>query len=117
MTSGGTARARVVAEALVAGAAVGLFGVAWWLRVEWLERRFGLETGHAYFLTIERAILVGVGVALLLAARPRVGRWAERVGGGEVVATCFRFAVAFVLAIVASEVGLRILKLPRRYDM
>jgi hypothetical protein len=117
MTTVTPARRRVVAELLVVAAGLALFAGAWALDVEWLERRFGLETAHGYFLTIERAILVATGAALIVVFRPKAGRWTERVGAGEAVATCVRFTVALVLAVVASEVGLRILKLPRRYDM
>jgi hypothetical protein len=117
MTTAGPARRRVVAELLVVAAAVGLFGGAWVLDVEWLKRRFGLESGHLYFLTIERAILIAAGIGLIALARPKLGRWVERVGTGEALASTLRIGLAFPLAVVASEVGLRILKLPRRYDM
>ncbi|MGO8999958.1 MAG: SGNH/GDSL hydrolase family protein [Polyangiaceae bacterium] len=117
MTGEEASRRRVIAELLVVAAGLSLLGGAWALNVEWLERRFGLETGHTYFLTIERAILIAAAVALIVVARPKVGRWTERVGTAEALGACFRIGLAFVLAIVASEVGLRILKLPRRYDM
>ncbi|MGO8998932.1 MAG: hypothetical protein ACLQVI_36870 [Polyangiaceae bacterium] len=110
-------RRRAVAESLVAAVGLASLAGACALRVEWLQRRFGLEAEHMSYPWIERAILVAVGAALLFGARPWVGRWAEQVSAREALATCFRFGLAFVLAIVASEVGLRILKLPRRYTM
>jgi hypothetical protein len=117
MTARRTSRRRVVAELLVVCLGLGLMAGAWALDVEWLQRHFGLQAGHEYYLTDERAILVTVAIALIVAARPKVGRWTERVGAAEAVGASLRIGIAFVLAIVASEVGLRILKLPRRYDM
>jgi hypothetical protein len=116
MATRGPSRRRIVAEALVVCVALGLAACAWALDVEWLRIRFGLELGHEYFLTRERAALITVALALLVLARPRVGRWTERVGAAETVAASLRIGIAVVLAIVASEVGLRILKLPKRYD-
>ncbi len=109
------ARARVVAELAVVAAALGLFCAAWSLRFEWLERRFGLE--HRYLLTLERAILLAAGGALLVLARPVVSRWAGGVGGREAAMACARIGLATAFALVASELGLRALKLPRRSAM
>jgi hypothetical protein len=117
MTTERPARPRVVAELVVVALGLGLFACARALSFEWLERRFGLDYEHGQILTIERTILVVLGFAVIFVARPIVGRWTARVGGGEALATCFRYGVAFLLSIAASEVGLRILKLPRRPEM
>ena len=117
MTTGRTARRRVVAELFVVSVGLGLLAGARALSFEWLQRRFGLDYEHGHILAIERVSLVVAAGALVLVARPIVGRWTERVGAEEAMSTCLRFGVAFVLSLVASEVGLRILKLPRRYEM
>jgi hypothetical protein len=104
--------ARIVAEVLVVAAGLAAFAGAFALDLAWLERRFGLERPELVWR--ERALLIAVGIALTLFARPRVGRWAERVGAAEAVGACFRIGVSVVLAFVASEVGLRALKLPWR---
>src|SRR5580704_17334734 len=101
---------RVVAELVVVLAGLGLFAGAWALSVEWLTRRFGLE--HPYFLTVERAILVTLGLVLVVAVRPWAGRWTQRVGAAAALGACFRIGLALVLAVVASEVALRVLHLP-----
>lgn len=106
------ARSRIAAEVLVAGAGVAFLGLAWWLRIDWLRRRFSLERPFVFWL--ERGALVAIAVALLVFVRPRVGAWAERVGAKEAASAAARVAVAAVLAAIASEMGLRILGLPRR---
>jgi hypothetical protein len=105
--------ATIVAEAVVVASGLAFVGAAWWLDVGWLVRRFGLESSHLYFAAIERGVLVVAGLALILIARPKLGRWVARVGGAESLATCVRFALALSLSLVASEVGLRALRLPR----
>jgi hypothetical protein len=106
---------RIVAELVVVAAAVALLAGACALDLEWLKRRFALER-TAVFVG-ERAALAAAGIALLVLGRARAGRWAERVSGVEALAASFRLCVAIALAIVASEVSLRILRLPRRYEM
>ncbi len=117
MAEGASRRGRIVAEVVVVGATFALLAAARALDMEWLERRFATESTHPWVLALERTILVGAALALVLVARPRLGRWVERVGPGEALAACGRYAVALVLALVASEVGLRVLDLPRRYDI
>jgi len=57
-----------------------------------------------------------VGLLLLFFVRPRVGRWAGSHPPAESLAACGRMAVALALAVVASEVGLRVLHLPHPKD-
>ena len=116
MAAGDPGRARrLVGETLAALVGLGLLVGASLLRREWLERRFALERPAVF--VAERAILVVAGLALFLVARPRIGRWVERVGAGAALGACLRLGLAPVLAVVSSEAALRILKLPRRYEM
>jgi hypothetical protein len=108
-------RDRLVAEGLVVAAGLGLLAGAWWLNVEWLTRRFGLE--HPEFLEVERAVLVGAAIGLIVIARPLLGRWVQRVGGGEALAAWLRVVLSIVLAFVASEVVLRVTKYPRPHGV
>ena len=110
-------RRRVVAELVTVGVGCMLFAAAGALNVEWQTRRFGLEDGRAHVVLIERAVLVVIAIAVVTVLRPLIGRWTTRVGGVEAIATCARIGLAVVLALVGSEVALRILGLPRPHGV
>jgi hypothetical protein len=110
-------RARDVAELIVAGLGGAALAAAWQLDFEWFERYFAFESTSAGIALAWRALLGVVGVALALVARPRAGRWVRRLGAAHALATCARVVVALGLSLVAAEVGLRLLGLPRRHDM
>ena len=62
-----------------------------------------------------RLIGIGLGLAFLLAG-PFAGRWVARIGPAEAAATCARMGVALVLALVAGEIGMRVMHLPHTPD-
>jgi hypothetical protein len=111
----GLPRRRIVAELLVVAAGAGFLWGAWALSIEWLERRFGLQ--RLEFFPRERAVLIAIGLVLIVVVRPFVGRFTQRVGGAEAIAATFRLALAMVLAVVASEVALRVTKFPWRHGV
>jgi hypothetical protein len=115
MTDGRSAATRIVAELIVLGPGLALLACAWRIDLRWFQRHTA-ATGAALPLACRAAVLL-VGLAVVVLARPRAGRWAARVGAREAAAASARIAVAFVAALVASEIGLRALKLPARCDM
>jgi hypothetical protein len=109
--------ARGLAEGLVVAVAAALLAFARHVDVPWFERYFALAATHAYVVTMWRVALAGAALVLVVHVRPRAGRWVARVGAREASAASARMALSVFLALVASEVGLRILRLPRRSDM
>ena len=114
-------RARLVAELLVGALGVAALAWAWHADLRYCERHFCAELvandsyklGAAYCWRAGAAI---VGFLLLFIVRPRAGRWAESRPPAACMAACGRIGVALALAVVASEVGLRVLHLPRPKD-
>jgi hypothetical protein len=110
--------ARIVAEAIVVVLGLAALVWAWHADLSYCQRHL-----MVWFHTFDpyrqargwmwRGAGVVVGALLLLFVRPRAGRWASRQSPGESVAACARAGLAVVLALVASEVGMRILHLPR----
>jgi hypothetical protein len=110
-------RGRIVAEVAVVVVAAASLALACRIDAEWCERYFSLIAERVGFVWMWRGILTALALALVLHVRPRLGRWVDRVGAGEALAACARIGLSLVLSVVASEIGLRLLNLPRRYDM
>jgi hypothetical protein len=112
-------RVRVAVEAIVVAAALLVLAWAWRADLHWFERHYFLyywarspsETRAALGWRIAAVV---VGAALLFVVRPLAGRWAGRKSPREALDACGPMTVALLLALVASEVGLRVLRLPRR---
>jgi hypothetical protein len=110
--------ARIVAETVVA--ALGVFALAWAWHADlaYCQRHLLVWSNtfdphrHAHALACRTAGAV-LGLALLLLIRPVVGRWASRQPPGESLGACARAGLAVVLALVASEIGMRVLHMPR----
>jgi hypothetical protein len=115
MSIGVSARTRLLAELLVSALAFCLLVFAWQIDLPWFARHTA-ATGVALPIAC-RAGAALVGVAVFALARPRAGRWAARVGPREAAAASTRLLLAIAAAFVASEIGLRILKLPHRTDI
>jgi hypothetical protein len=114
-------RARLVAELLVGGLGAAVLAWAWHADLRYCERHFCAEcfAYDSYQLHAAHAWRVGgalVGLVLLFVVRPLSGRWAGRRPVGQSLAAVGRIVLALVLAIVASEIGLRVLHLPRPRD-
>jgi hypothetical protein len=114
-------RARLVAELLVGTLGVAALAWAWHADLVYCERHFCAECRayDGYQLWATRAWRfagAAIGVLLLVVARPLAGRWAGSRPPGESLAACARMLLALVLSLVASEVGLRALHLPRGKD-
>jgi hypothetical protein len=114
-------RARLVAELLVGALGVAALAWAWHADLRYCERHFCFmyfpSDGHQ-LLALRGWRVAGavVGLLLLLVLRPRVGRWAGSRPPAESLAACGRMALALALAVVASEVGMRVLHLPHPKD-
>jgi len=114
-------RARLVAELLAGALGVVALAWAWHADLRYCERHFcaelvaydGYQLGVAYGWRAGGAL---VGFLLLFFVRPRAGRWAASRPPAACVAACGRIALALALALVASEIGLRALHLPRPKD-
>jgi hypothetical protein len=63
-----------------------------------------------------RLVLSALGV-VSLAGAPFAARWAGRVGPAEAAGATFRMGIALALSLVASEIGMRVLHLPRGADI
>jgi hypothetical protein len=114
-------RARLVSELLVGALGVAALAWAWHADLRYCERHFCSECfvvdAHQLFVArCWRAAGALVGLLLLFFVRPRVGRWAGSRPPAESLAACGRIAVALVLALVASEIGMRVLHLPHPRD-
>jgi hypothetical protein len=114
-------RARLVAEGLVGALGVAALAWAWHADLRYCERHFCAELvaydsyqlGAAYCWRAGAAL---VGFLLLFIVRPRAGRWAEQRPPAACMAAGGRLTLALALALVASEIGLRVLHLPRPKD-
>ncbi|HKP79461.1 MAG TPA: hypothetical protein VJU34_10090 [Phenylobacterium sp.] len=78
----------------------------------WLERHtlpefFQPRTEQQRALTFVHGALIALAAALLIWARPRIGRWAARKPGRELATDLLPTLIAVVLALGASEVLLR----------
>jgi hypothetical protein len=110
--------ARIVAEAVVVVLGIATLAWAWQADLDYCQRHL-LVWFHTFDphrqarARMWRAAAAIVGAVLLLAVRPMVGRWASRRAPRESLAACARTSVAVMLALVASEIGMRVLHLPR----
>lgn len=115
-------RTRVLVELLVAALGVPLLVFAWRADRDWSEDHltpFLCATGpadhrHAAALRWVAALLGG---ALLLVARPILGRWAARSGAAKTWSAGARVGVAALMALVVGDLGLRLVeKKPPKKD-
>jgi hypothetical protein len=107
-----SARARArLSQALVLAAAVVALVFAWRARLEWFERRWSLGSSHAWVATALRLAAVALALVLTFVVCPRLARWVARAGRCEATAWA-RAAAAVVLALVVSEVVMRVTGLP-----
>jgi hypothetical protein len=117
--SGERERARVVAEIIVSAFGLACVALAWRADFRWCER-YMMQFFWANTPALVRKALFwriagfAIGIAILAILRPIVGRWVEKRGGREALASCARYGVAIFLALGTSEMALRILKLPRQ---
>jgi hypothetical protein len=114
-------RARLVAELLAGALGVAALVWAWHADLRYCERHFCAEcvAYDAYQVAAAYGWRAGgalVGLLLLFYVRPRAGRWAGCRPPAECLATCGRMTMALALALVAAEIGLRVLHLPRPKD-
>jgi hypothetical protein len=104
---------RIVVEALVA--LLGLWLVVWGFRVDrsWFEthtlwRYCAIDPAELRRASVERWMVGCTGTVLALVVRPKLGRWAARPIRRESVVSTARIAVAALLALVASDLVLRL---------
>jgi hypothetical protein len=114
-------RARLVAELLVGALGVAALAWAWHADLPYCARHFchmccACDAHQVHVAHGWRIAGALIGLLLLLFVRPRVGRWAGSRPPAECFAACARMVLAAVLALVASEVGMRVLHLPRPKD-
>ena len=111
-------RSRVVAESLVALVGIALLAWAWRADLRWCERHllmwfWAYDASQVAIARRWRTAGVVAGLAVLLVVRPLVGRAAARRPPAEALGSALRLGLALVLSLVASELGLRVLKLPK----
>ena len=126
MVAGGTVaaghrRSRLVAELLVGALGAAALAWTWQADQQYCERHFCnmCFANDAHQLLVARGWRTAgalVGLMLLFFVRPRASRWAASRPPAECLAACGRMALALALALVASEIGLRVLHLPRPKD-
>jgi hypothetical protein len=109
-------RARTIAELGVLALAAPFFGWAAWVDRAWLVRHWSVDEGSAGTAAAWRLGPLVVGLVLAVVVRPRIGRWVDGVGGREAAASLVNVALAAVLALVASEVALRVAGRPKKHD-
>jgi len=114
-------RARLVAELLVGGLGVTFLAWAMHADMRYCERHFCAEcfAYDSYQVNAAHAWRAGgalIGLLLLFILRPLAGRWAGSRPPGESIAAVGRIVLALCLSVVASEIGLRVLHLPRPKD-
>ena len=103
---------RVVSELSIALIGIAFVVGAVLANHSWFERHF-LPTFFAPFevytvgVQVGRVVVAGLGVALILHARPRFGRFVERRTARQLAADVVRIAVAVLLALGMSEWALR----------
>jgi hypothetical protein len=114
-------RARLVAEG-IAGL-LGLGALAWVAHADrnYCERHlmsqcYAFEPHQLTVAWTWRIAVAVVGLLLLFVVRPRAGRWAGSQSPAESLGACARAGLALVLAVVASEIGMRVLHLPHPRD-
>ncbi|HEX7667873.1 MAG TPA: hypothetical protein VF407_25275 [Polyangiaceae bacterium] len=105
-------RARIVAEAVGLAIAAAILDVAWCVDRGWFELHVSepfctQREPQLHRLLAVRLVLVAVATFVALWLRPRVGRWAVRIGGKEAFLATLRMTVAAVLALVFVDLGLR----------
>jgi hypothetical protein len=110
------------AAAALAGAVVlawALAAVVWAWRVDvaWFERHGSLDANRPWVAHLWRIGAAAAGIALAVGVRPRVARWAGRLGMRELLAASGRVVVAVALALAVSEGVLRLLGRPRKHDL
>jgi hypothetical protein len=110
-------RGRVAGEVLVLALALPPLAWAWHCDEAWLVRHWSLDTRMPWMGPSWRGGAVAVAAALAFVVRPRVGRWVERVGAAEALASVARMALALLLAVGMTEVVLRWKGKPKKHDL
>lgn len=111
-------RTRIAVELLVALVGLAILFWAWRADLRWCEKHLlmwywafdGTQVAIAHRWRVAGVIL---GLFVLLVVRPLAGRWAVKQTPSEAAGSAFRIGLAVVMSVVASEVALRILKLPK----
>ncbi len=112
-------RERFAVEAIVIAVAAFVLAWVWRADLRWFERHYLLfywarDASERRTAILWRLAGGVVAAALLFVVRPIAGRWAGRRSARELAHASGPTVVALVLALVASEIGLRVLHLPRR---
>jgi hypothetical protein len=109
--------ARVVAEAVVAGAGVALLAWAWIADRRWFETHVGdafctVDPAQLRTRTVWRVLAVVAGALLISFVRPFAGRWASRRTGRGAAVDLARYLLPALLAVFVADLYLRATRKP-----
>jgi hypothetical protein len=112
-------RAQIVAQSIVAAAGMAALFWAWRADLSWCERHvlhmyWAYDEGQRHVARTWRLTGALIGVITLGLGVPLAGRWAKGRTLRDALAATLRIALSLLLATIASEIGLRVLDLPRR---
>jgi lysophospholipase L1-like esterase len=111
-------RAQWIAEGILGVIGIAWLVIAWRANLRWCERHmmpfyFALTPDLVRSAHLWRCTAFLIGVVFVGVLRPIIGRWVQKLGGREALATSARYGVAIFFALGVSELGMRHFNWPR----